>query len=257
MRAVLLFVVLALALTFSPAYARSKKKAKKRVAIATALDKQRKPERELVKAKPEKVKPRGQSIGAAWGGRLESAGKFKAPNHTFVRRAHRQFATKTTLEHTRRVIIEVFETFPKLHTLAIGDFSAPRGGFITEHHSHQSGRDVDLGLFYKQRPAGYPENFVDATAETLDPAPMWNLIANLANRYDEDGGTQNIFLDFELQGVIYNLAMENGVSVKRLDRIFQYPHGRGASIGLVRHEPNHSDHIHVRFKCAAADVQCR
>lgn len=256
MRAAMLFVVLFLVLSFSPAYARSKKKSKKRTAIATTVEK-RKPERPRATSEGKKVKPRGQSIGAAWGGRLENAVKFRAPKHTFVRRDHRQFATKTTAEHTRRVIIELFETFPKAHTLAIGDFSAPRGGWITEHHSHQSGRDVDLGLFYVKPPAGYPQSFVDATAETLDPAPMWNMISNLANRYDEDGGTQNMFLDFELQGVIYNWALENGVSQKRLDRIFQYPHGRGAAMGLVRHEPNHSDHIHIRFKCAAADVQCR
>ena len=66
-----------------------------------------------------------------------------------------------------------------------------------------------------------------------------------------------MFLDFDLQGVIYDWALENGVSEKRLNRIFQYPHGRGASAGLIRHEPNHGDHLHVRFRCAGADVTCR
>ena len=41
-----------------------------------------------------------------------------------------------------------------------------------------------------------------------------------------------------------------------LDEIFQYPRGKGAAGGLVRHEPNHADHFHVRFRCAKADADC-
>ena len=36
--------------------------------------------------------------------------------------------------------------FPTVHTLAIGDLSVKQGGAITQHRSHQSGRDVDIGL---------------------------------------------------------------------------------------------------------------
>src|SRR5439155_551897 len=32
---------------------------------------------------------------------------------------------------------------------------------------------------------------------------------------------------------------------------------RGASAGLVRHEPNHANHVHVRFKCARGDSDCQ
>ncbi|MBL9017684.1 MAG: hypothetical protein JNL83_26075, partial [Myxococcales bacterium] len=70
-------------------------------------------------------------------------------------------------------------------------------------------------------------------------------------------GVKMMFLDFELQGVIYKWAKENGVKESRLNRIFQYPHGRGAAAGLVRHEPNHKNHLHVRYQCAAADIACR
>jgi murein endopeptidase len=144
-----------------------------------------------------------------------------------------------------------------LHELAIGDFSAASGGFISEHHSHQSGRDVDIGLFYKTKPDGYPEAFVEADAKTLDARAMWRLISKLDKTRDDDGGVLMMFLDFELQGVIYKWAKANGVDEDRLDRIFQWPHGRGSSAGVVRHEPNHGNHIHVRFRCAEADVQCR
>jgi hypothetical protein len=249
----LLVVILGLLISTSAAEARGKTRSpKKRIATVTAAEK-----RELVKPVPKKKRSRGQSIGAPWAGKLETSTKFRAPARTHLRRPHRAFATRTTADHTRRAIRETLASFPKAHDLAIGDFSAPRGGWISEHNSHQSGRDVDIGLFFKKRPAGYPDAFIDADEDTLHTAAMWSLIVNLASTSDEDGGVKMMFLDFDLQGVIYNWAKDNGVKESRLNRIFQFPHGRGASAGLVRHEPNHGDHIHVRFQCAAADLACR
>jgi hypothetical protein len=261
MRALLLVVVLGLVVSTATAGA-DKRKTKKHVALATSVEKRQAVEKRPVdeskkKKKKKKPKSRGQSIGAPWSGKLERSTKFRAPERTHLRRPHRAFGSRTTVDHTRGAIIGTLASFPKAHTLAIGDFSAPRGGWISEHNSHQSGRDVDLGLFYKKQPAGYPASFVDANEKTLHTAAMWSLIANLANTRDDDGGVHIMFLDFELQGVIYNWAKKNGASARRLDRIFQYPHGRGASAGLIRHEPNHGDHLHVRFRCAAADVACR
>ena len=78
-----------------------------------------------------------------------------------------------------------------------------------------------------------------------------------AARADRDGGAQVMFLDYDVQG----LALRLGQGARRRRgaprRIFQYPHGRGASDGLVRHEPNHDNHLHVRFKCRARDTSCR
>jgi hypothetical protein len=243
----LLFVVLGLLIATSTSDARTRRK--KQVAVETSAVKR--------PAVEKKQKSRGQSIGAPWAGKLERSTKFRAPARTHVRRPHRAFGTRTTVDHVRRAIIATLETFPKVHALAIGDFSAQRGGWISDHSSHQSGRDVDLGLFFKKKPAGYPASFIDADEDTLHKAATWNLIANLAATSGEDGGVHIMFLDFDLQGVIYDWALENGVSEKRLNRIFQYPHGRGASAGLIRHEPNHGDHLHVRFRCAAADTTCR
>ena len=241
----LLFVALGVLLSTVTADARPKRK--KRVSIT----------QEVAPKRIEKPKSRAQSIGAPWDGSLKSSTKFRAPERTHLRRPHRAFATRTTVEHTRRAILDTLASFPKLHALAIGDFSAPSGGWISEHSSHQSGRDVDLGLFFKTKPAGYPASFVDADAKTLHVPAMWLFIVNLVNTHDEDGGVHIMFLDFELQGVIYKWAKKNGVSEKRLNQIFQYPYGRGAAAGMIRHEPNHKDHLHVRFKCAAADTACR
>jgi hypothetical protein len=257
MRALLLILVGVLVSSTADARPRRKKKD-----VATNI---RLEESELVRpepaksepVKPTKKKTRGQSVGAPWSGSLRNATRFKPLERVHLRRPYRMFATRTTIQHTRRVIKDVLADFPKLHELAMGDFSAESGGRITEHHSHQSGRDVDIGLFYKSKPAGYPAGFVDADAKTLDARAMWRMISKLDKTRDDDGGVLMMFLDFDLQGVIYKWAKANGASEERLDRIFQWPHGRGSSAGLVRHEPNHNNHLHVRFQCAEADAQCR
>jgi murein endopeptidase len=198
----------------------------------------------------------GQSIGAPWAGQLQGATRLQLGRGAHIRRPQRAFGTKTTVAHVRRAVRATLASFPKAHTLAIGDLSAEHGGWISEHSSHRSGRDIDLGFFYKRRPAEYPASFVRATDDNLDRAATWALLANLLASGGEDGGVQTIFLDYDVQGRLYKWAKASGVKAQLLGRIFQYPHGRGSAAGLVRHEPNHADHLHVRFRCAKTDAAC-
>ena len=52
-------------------------------------------------------------------------------------------------------------------------------------------------------------------------------------------------------------ARKAGVSRATLSKIFQYPNGRWTREALVKHEPKHADHLHVRFKCPPRDDGCR
>ena len=200
---------------------------------------------------------KGQSVGAPWSGILRDAAELPDGDGYVIRRPWRRFGTRTTVDFIERVVSDVRDQFPDEHILAIGDISAEHGGQITEHHSHQSGRDVDIGLFYKQKPAAYPQSFVPATAENLDCAATYALVAGFASTANEPGGAQVIFLDYDVQRMLYEWAKEHDVDEDTLDKTFQYPHGRGSSNGIVHHEPNHDNHIHVRFKCPRADSACR
>lgn len=199
---------------------------------------------------------RGQSVGEPWSGRLQHAAQLPPGDGYFIRRPQRSFGTATTIDFVERAIADTLDAFPDTHVLAIGDISAKTGGAITEHHSHQSGRDADIGLFYLEQPSGYPGGFVHADAENLDCAATFKLLESFLATANEDGGAQMIFLDFEVQGLLYSWAQDHGISERRLERIFQYPHGRGAPEGIVRHEPNHDNHMHVRFKCPSDDTAC-
>lgn len=200
---------------------------------------------------------RGQSVGAPWAGILHDAASLPDGDGYVIRRPWRRFGTRTTVDYIERVVGDVREQFPDQHILAIGDISAEHGGQITEHHSHQSGRDVDIGLFYKEKPAAYPQSFVVATADNLDPEATYALLAGFVATANEPGGAQVIFLDYDVQRLLYDWAKEHDVDEDTLDKTFQYPHGRGSSNGIVHHEPNHDNHMHVRFKCPNADSACR
>ena len=209
----------------------------------------------------ERVEPRiiahGQSVGLPWAGHLQHATVLPPGDGYYIRHPARAFGTETTVELTLRAISETLDGYPDEHVLAIGDISAPSGGTITEHHSHQSGRDIDIGLFYMDKPEGYPASFIHADEDNLDCAATFKLLESFLATSDDDGGVLMVFLDFDVQGILYHWALDQGISERRLDRIFQYPHGRGSSEGIVRHEPNHDNHMHVRFKCPATDSSCR
>jgi murein endopeptidase len=198
-----------------------------------------------------------QSFGAPWAGRLANPTRLTVGERAVIRRPYRAYGTRTTVDFTKRAIQETLELHPKAHVLAVGDISAEHGGPISDHQSHQSGRDIDLGLFYKKKPANYPTIFIDGTEDNLDCAATWTLVSKLAATADKDGGVWAIFLDHEVQGILYRWAKNHGVSEKRLQRVFQYPHGRGANAGIVRHYRNHAHHIHVRFKCTKSESDCR
>jgi murein endopeptidase len=199
----------------------------------------------------------GQSVGRPAAGRLNDATQLRLGDGAHIRRPWRAFGTRTAVHHTQRVIEETLELIPPTHVLGIGDMSAERGGPVSDHHSHQSGRDLDVGLFYKRRPSGYPSGFIAGTEENLDAEAMWTLISKFAATANRDGGVQIIYLDYDVQGIVYRWAREHGVSDAKLERIFQYPNGRDEYGTIVRHYRNHANHLHVRFKCANADVACR
>lgn len=198
----------------------------------------------------------GQSVGKPHDGELVAAARLPYDPGYYRRRLERTYAAQHVVDHLRRVVLKVRRGHPRLHRLAIGDLSSRKGGRLAGHQSHQSGRDVDLGLYFERAPEGYPQRFVRAEDGELDRAATWALIKALHVASKDPGGPQVVFLDYRVQGTLYEFARGQGVSKRELESIFQYPDGRSAPNRLVRHEPLHGDHMHVRFACPDGDPQC-
>jgi len=196
----------------------------------------------------------GQSYGLPWDGALRDSTQLPDGDGYVIRRPLRSFATKSTVDFVQHAIADIREQFPDAHVLAIGDMSGKAGGPITGHRSHQSGRDVDVGLIYKVVPDAFPREFAPATEENLDCEATYALISEFANTARQ-GGAQIMFLDFNVQRMLYGWALDHGEDVAELERIFQYPRAE-AKTALVQHAPNHDDHLHVRFHCPKNEPGC-
>lgn len=188
-----------------------------------------------------------RSIGAPWRGRLEGGDRLPEGDGYRIRRPHRAYAATHVIDHVQRAIGVVRALYPDVHTLAIGDLSARGGGKLGGHHSHQSGLDIDLGFYFHALPDGYPDRFAPASAD-LDLEATWALLTAFARTTHLDDGVQIIFLDHAIQARLYRWARKRGTPDDQLAELLQYPRGKDALAGLVRHWPNHADHMHVRFK---------
>ncbi len=203
---------------------------------------------------PKKVKAqKGQSIGKPWNGKLKNATKLDKGKGYFIRRPERAYGANYVVTHIEKAIKAVRKRFPRVHTVAIGDLSSKSGGDIGNHHSHESGRDVDIGFYFKKKPTGYPDSFIAHDAAKLDLAATWALVYAFARTADQANGVKVIFLDRGVQKRLYEWAKDHSVPETYLDQVFQYG---SDDAGLVRHEPYHDDHIHVRFKCPDKDTSC-
>lgn len=167
-----------------------------------------------------------------------------------LRRPSRAYGEAHVIEHLRSSIAVVRALYPDVHTLAIGDISAQHGGKLDNHVSHQTGLDVDVGFYFRMVPEGYPDRFVGANAN-LDLEATWALVTAFARTASVDDGVSIIFLDYAVQRRLYDWAYERGTPDEDLASLLQYPRSKDTQVGLVRHWPNHADHLHVRFKATS------
>lgn len=182
-----------------------------------------------------------ESVGQPWDGVLRH-GRALPPSDAYViRRPARAFGADHAIAALQRAIAEVRAAHPDAPVLAIGDISAERGGPIGDHLSHQSGLDADVGFYFTRAPAAYPAEFVAAADGAFDAALNHALLVALLPH------AQMIFLDYAVQARMYAYAASLGLPRAELARIFQYPRGADAQVGIVRHWPHHADHFHVRF----------
>jgi murein endopeptidase len=128
--------------------------------------------------------------------------------------------------------------YPDAPALRIYDLSQKGGGRIPPHVSHRTGLDVDLP--YVQQVGKVRRK---ATGKSLDLERTWYLIKSFVDTNE----VKYIFMEYRLQKALYEYAVKSGVSKSFVNELFQYPAGRHGGKGIIRHEPGHATHYHVRF----------
>lgn len=156
------------------------------------------------------------------------------------------WATLETVTALETTISKVAAAFPGTPRLPIGDISAENGGYLAPHLSHQAGRDVDIGYYYRTGHKWYRR----ATAENLDLPRTWAFVRALVT----DTDVEMLLIDHGIQQLLREHAESVGENREWLELLFK---GKGAVPPLIRHAPGHATHIHVRFYSPMAQETAR
>jgi LysM repeat protein len=148
------------------------------------------------------------------------------------------WATQETVDSLRRALEAVARRHPDTPVLDVGHLSARSGGPLRPHRSHQSGRDVDLGLYYSHPNTRW---YTPSDGDNLDVARTWTLLKTLAGSTD----IEMVLLDINLQKRIESFAISTEHDTAWVHLLF---HGEGVRPPLLRHSPGHATHLHLRFK---------
>lgn len=161
-----------------------------------------------------------------------------------------QWGLPVLVKMIERAAREVSKRYPG-SVLNVGDISLKEGGEIWGHHSHESGRDADIG-FYAMDAKGKPldvRSFVKFDSSLgsksfpsahFDVARNWLLVQHWLS--DPEARVSHIFVAEPLRQSLLAHARARGVSPLLLNR--------AASVLM---QPSnslpHDDHFHVRISC--------
>jgi penicillin-insensitive murein endopeptidase len=178
------------------------------------------------------------SIGPPDSGLLVNPLPMREGPYWTVRDASESWATDETIDFIVSAIETVEGRFPGSPRLVIGDLSHPGGGRLNRHRSHQTGRDADIGFYYRE---GEASSFRPARKGDLDLPRSWAFVRALITETD----IERIFVDRSIMRLLYEQARAEGEDPDWLDDVF----GRRGDDhkGIIQHVRRHKDHMHVRF----------
>jgi murein endopeptidase len=175
------------------------------------------------------------SVGFADEGRLINGLHMPKDEAWICARPDLAWGTKEAIDGLTAAFRAVREQFPDSAPARLSHIGQREGGYLRPHRSHQSGRDADIGLFYKgdRIPGGRARR-----DKFIDPARNWALLRALLTQAD----VQVVLVDRGIQKVLKKHALAIGEDPAWVEQVF-----RPGKDALVQHARRHRDHFHVRF----------
>ncbi len=174
------------------------------------------------------------SVGFADEGRLIN-GVHMGEDPAWIRqRPELAWGTKESVDALTAAFRAVHAQFPSSAPARLSHIGNKEGGYLRPHKSHQSGRDADIGFFYKgdTMPGGRNRE------RMFDAQRNWALLRTLLVNAD----IQVVLVDRGIQKILRNYALAQGEDATWVDRLF-----RAGKASLFQHARRHKDHFHVRF----------
>ncbi len=178
-------------------------------------------------------------------------GRRMGPTEGVWMRTKDTFTVPDVPRALRKIAKVIREKHPGGPDMMIGDISKRGGGRFPPHHSHRSGRDVDLRYYLKEIKAGdHKYHFV--TRFNFDVERMWTFLDVVV----QEDMADLIYIDFRHQKLLWKYARkEKKIPSKDLLPILSYPRARNHPDALVKHARGHHNHIHIRFKAPEAQAR--
>lgn len=212
----------------------------------------------IAKPPPRRV---SRSVGSPTEGRLVGGAHLSAAPHLRITPVYvpgdARYGLDALVNMIDRGARNVRKQFPDA-VMSVGHLSRNGGGSIERHHSHESGRDADIGFYMKNR-AGkpyYADQFVvfntDGTAKHVpgvlfDEARNWAAVASFVR--DPDAKLSHIFVASHVRARLLAHAEKAGAPADVRVRAAQ-----------LMVEPKgvlpHDDHFHLRIVCPASMSSC-
>ena len=191
------------------------------------------------------IDPNGEAVGRPNQGELENGVPLPhEPDLYTIRSRHASYASS----HTALQVVTAFRNFRERTgydgEITIGDISPRDGGSYRSHHSHQTGRDLDILM--PLQPGTY------RWGHNIDWDTTWQLVRSFL----ETGEVQYIFLDYDIQEQLHAAALRAGEDPRELSGLISWPRGIRAP-GVIRNSPGHWAHFHVRIHCGPTETRCR
>ena len=189
------------------------------------------------------------SVGSAAHGRLIGGVQLPKNDALYtIRNPENTWGSSFAVAELQRGVRDLRERTGFDRELVIEDMSRKHGGRFRPHHSHTSGRDVDIRLPLR---LGVRDGTIPKQIGQVDWDATWALIEAFA----KNGQVRYIFLSRTRQPLLYEAAKRAGASEEELTRLIQFP--KHSPTAIVRHAHGHTEHIHVRFKCGPGERSCR
>ncbi|MBC8067833.1 MAG: penicillin-insensitive murein endopeptidase [Deltaproteobacteria bacterium] len=199
-----------------------------------------------------------KSVGSVTAGRIENGVKMpEDSNYTLV--SSLVWGSAYTIQKLREALATFRRDVDYEGHIMISDLSKKGGGQLDPHKSHQAGRDIDIWLPAVRGSYRKKEGAVGAKKwrRPVGPEIDWYATFGLVRALIRTGAVKYVFLDWDRQKFVYDAARNMGATPAELDEWIQYPRSKSSSKGIFRHSAEHFTHIHVRFKCAEWEPDCK
>jgi penicillin-insensitive murein DD-endopeptidase len=197
-----------------------------------------------------------KSIGSPNEGHLEGGARIE-PSHVLRVVGENRWGMPYLVSLLERASKRVAEEHPGA-IMTVGDLSKKGGGDVGGHHSHESGRDADVGFYLvdaKGKPVLAPRFAAideDGRARGMsktrfDDARNWSLIEALLT--DPRARVLQVFVANHLRTRLLQYAEKQGVA----------PHIRDLAAEVLlqpHHALPHDNHFHVRVACPKGERDC-